>query len=243
VTRLEEIDATTIEATGDQRVVQYRGRLMPLVPAHGGMQAATGGSQPVLVFSRGGRAAGLMVDEILDIVEERLEIERMNASDSRLGSAVVRGRATEIVDVAALLPFVADSRMDAVARREKPTVVLVDDNEFFRALLAPVLKAAGFRVHVAEAGEDAFRLVESTGCAALVTDLDMPRVSGFDLATRLRAETAFAGLRIVGLSERGGAATVARGRALGFDDIVGKFDRQGLVASLLDLLSIEAEAA
>jgi hypothetical protein len=68
VTRLEDLDASTIEMTSRGPVVQYRGRLMPLAPA-GGM-VRHDGRQPVLVFSQGSVVVGLAVDAILDIVEE-----------------------------------------------------------------------------------------------------------------------------------------------------------------------------
>ena len=210
-----------------------------------GVRLQEHGMQPLLVFSRGGRSAGLIVDEIVDIVEDRLEIEQTGASAGCIGSAIVRGRATDIVDIAAILPFIAESDpRSAAARPGTPrSVLLADDNDFFRALLAPVLKAAGFRVHVVESGEEALRFLALHRCDALVIDLDMPVMSGFAVAERLKADRVHDALRIIGLSERGGAAVVARGHEIGFDDIVGKFDRQGLVASLLDPDIFEGRAA
>ncbi len=55
-------------------MVQYRDQLMPLVQM-AGVNVATSGSQPILVFADDGRSMGLVVDEIIDIVEERLNIE------------------------------------------------------------------------------------------------------------------------------------------------------------------------
>ena len=87
VTRLEEIDPKSIETTNDRAVVQYRGQLMPLVPVNGDVRIKSSGSQPLLVFSDEGRSMALMVDEIVDIVEERLQIELASSTRgrSRLG--------------------------------------------------------------------------------------------------------------------------------------------------------------
>jgi two-component system chemotaxis sensor kinase CheA len=74
VTRLEEIATDKIELSNGRYMVQYRDQLMPLVQMEG-VSVQTSGSQPILVFADDGRSMGLVVDEIIDIVEERLHIE------------------------------------------------------------------------------------------------------------------------------------------------------------------------
>ncbi|NPU15763.1 hybrid sensor histidine kinase/response regulator, partial [Bradyrhizobium sp. 83012] len=74
VTRLEEIAADKIEISNGRYMVQYRDQLMPLVQMEG-VSVQTTGSQPILVFADETRAMGLVVDEIIDIVEERLNIQ------------------------------------------------------------------------------------------------------------------------------------------------------------------------
>jgi two-component system chemotaxis sensor kinase CheA len=75
VARLENLEAGRIERAGDSLVVQYRGSLMPLVPLHGFMALPESGSQAVLVFGDGVRSMGLMVDEILDVVDASLDMD------------------------------------------------------------------------------------------------------------------------------------------------------------------------
>src|SRR4051812_19832602 len=74
ITRLEEIAIEKIEKSNGRHMVQYRDQLMPLVQMDG-VRVASEGAQPILVFSDDGRSMGLVVDEIIDIVEERLNIE------------------------------------------------------------------------------------------------------------------------------------------------------------------------
>ena len=95
---------------------------------------------------------GLVVDEIIDIVEERLNIEVAGSQDGILGSAVIKGQATEVIDVGHFLPMAfADwfSRKEMRRRSTAQSVLLVDDSAFFRNMLAPVLKAAGYKVRTA----------------------------------------------------------------------------------------------
>ena len=71
----------------------------------------------MLVFSDGGRSMGLVVDEIVDIVEERLDIEVVSEQPGVLGSALVRGKATEIIDIGHFLPLAFDDWSDWRERR------------------------------------------------------------------------------------------------------------------------------
>ena len=75
ITRLEEIDARKIELSNGRHMVQYRGQLMPLVSMSADVHVKGEGSQPLLVFSDGSRSMALVVDEIVDIVEDRLDIQ------------------------------------------------------------------------------------------------------------------------------------------------------------------------
>jgi two-component system chemotaxis sensor kinase CheA len=103
VARLEEIDCRRIEASDGQYLVQYRDQLMPLVRIDGG-KLKQDGAVPVLVFSDRGRRMGLIVDEIIDIVEQRLDIEVASERPGLVGYAVIKGSATEIVDIAHFTP-------------------------------------------------------------------------------------------------------------------------------------------
>jgi two-component system chemotaxis sensor kinase CheA len=107
---------------------------------------------------------GLVVDEIVDIVDDRLEIELAADRSDVVGSAVIRNRATDIVNVAHYLPLAHDDWARLARGRGSagsPTVLLVDDSAFFRELLTPVLKAAGYRVAAAESAEQAMALIAS----------------------------------------------------------------------------------
>ena len=104
VSRLEEIDCRQIEISDGRHLVQYRDQLMPLLRIDTQTAIKPEGAQPILVFSDHGRSMGLVVDEIVDIVEQRLDIEVASERPGVLGYAVVKGSATEIVDIGHFLP-------------------------------------------------------------------------------------------------------------------------------------------
>ncbi len=236
ITRLEEIDARKIELSNGRHMVQYRGQLMPLVTLGDHVRVREEGAQPLLVFSDGSRSMALVVDEIVDIVEDRLDVQVGSDNPGVLGSAIVKGQATEIVDVGHFLPLAFE---DWFRRKEQPSqarvrsVLLVDDSPFFRNMLTPVLQAAGYAVTaVASAVEALVLLRDGVRFDVAITDVEMPEMDGFAFAEAVRAEAATADLPVIALSSVISAEAIERGRRAGFHDFVAKFDRQGLIAAL-----------
>jgi two-component system, chemotaxis family, sensor kinase CheA len=235
VTRLEEIAVDKIELSNGRYMVQYREQLMPLVQM-AGVNVATSGAQPILVFSDDGRSMGLVVDEIIDIVEERLNIEVAGGEQGILGSAVIKGQATEVIDVGHFLPMAfADwfSRKEMRPSTSAQSVLLVDDSAFFRNMLAPVLKAAGYRVRVAPNAQEGLTALRSgQPFDVVLTDIEMPDMNGFEFAETIRADAHLSAMPIIALSSMVSPAAIERGRQAGFHDYVAKFDRPGLIAAL-----------
>ena len=236
VARLEEIDCRQFEISNGRCLVQYRNQLMPLlrVDTQGGVKQD--GTQPILVFSNNDRCMGLIVDEIVDIVEQRLNIEVASERPGVLGYAVVKGSATEIIDLGHFLPQAyADwfHRRDARSVPLTRKVMLVDNSAFFRDMLAPLIKAAGYQVLAVASATQALAAIKSGARVDLVvTDIEMPDMDGFGLALALRDNPATAAIPVIALSAMVSADAVERGRELGFHDFVAKFDRAALIAAI-----------
>jgi len=236
VTRLEEIDARTVELSNGRHMVQYRGQLMPLVALNDDVRVKGEGAQPLLVFSDGARSMALVVDEIVDIVEDRLDIQVASENAGVIGSAIIKGQATEIIDVGHFLPLAFEDwfrRKEQVKRAKSQSILLVDDSPFFRNMLTPVLQAAGFAVTPIGSAQAALDLVkERRSFDVVITDVEMPEMDGYQLAEALRADAHSAAWPVIALSSAVSAEAIERGRRAGFHDFVAKFDRQGLIASL-----------
>jgi two-component system chemotaxis sensor kinase CheA len=234
VTRLEELPADKIEFSNGRYMVQYREQLMPLV-AMESVTIASQGAQPILVFADDGRSMGLVVDEIIDIVEERLNIEVGGSASGILGSAVIKGQATEVIDVGHFLPMAfADwfTRKEMKPSMHSQSVLLVDDSAFFRNMLAPVLKAAGYRVRTAPTAQEGLAALRAQTFDVVLTDIEMPDMNGFEFAEVIRSDSNLGAMPIIGLSALVSPAAIERGRQAGFHDYVAKFDRPGLIAAL-----------
>jgi len=235
VTRLEEIAVDKIEFSNGRHMVQYRDQLMPLVEIEG-VSLRENGVQPILVFADDGRSMGLVVDEIVDIVEEHLNIEVASSRDGILGSAVIKGQATEVIDVGHFLPMAfADwfSRKEMRPSSSAQNVLLVDDSAFFRNMLTPVLRAAGYRVTVAQSGHEGLSVLRNgQQFDVVLTDIEMPDMNGYEFAEAIRSDRKMETMPIIALSSLVSPAAIERGRQAGFHDYVAKFDRPGLIAAL-----------
>ena len=105
ITRLEHIESGKIEQFDGRAALQYRGKLMPILTVNSdytGLLAAHRDEahiQPLLVLTGEGYAMGLAVDEIVDVVEDRLTIELSPDRPGVRGTAIIAGKACEILDV------------------------------------------------------------------------------------------------------------------------------------------------
>ncbi|HVZ09041.1 chemotaxis protein CheW [Rhodopila sp.] len=233
VARLEDIPRERIEWSCGAPVTQYRGRLMPLV-ALGQAPDAGRPTQPLLVFADGDRSMGLMVEEITDVVEERLDIELSHPRPGTMGTAVIAGKATDILDTNYWLAqagqdWTRDTRPPAARRH----VLMVDDSDFFRHLMAPRLNAAGIDVTSVGSAAEALRLRDGgMRFDAIVSDLEMPGIDGLQFARTLRAGGAWADRPLIALTALDGPQHRAAVREAGFTGHVAKNDQDGLIASL-----------
>ena len=213
-------------------VMQHRGFLMPLQTLCGRAVIEDAENHPVLVLGIGGESVGLVVDEILDIVEDFLDIEIASVSPGVIGSARIAGAVVEVIDIS---HFVKAARPDAYARGivSRFSVLLVDDRLFFRDMLAPLLAAAGYQVTTASSGRDAlFMLSRGAIFHAIVTDTDMPDMDGYTLAREIKRNLRHAAIPVIALAANTAPIVDEAAAASGMCGVVGKFDRAALLAML-----------
>lgn len=243
VARLEDIDLDQVENSNGQPVVQYRGKLMPLIPIDTNWQVVRGKRQPVLVFADGDRSMGLVVDEIIDIVEDRLQVELGTERPGFIGSAIIADKATDVVDAGFYLTqafhdWFGTAQGTPADEEQQPRVLLVDDSPFFRNLLTPLLAVSGYKVTAVESATDALGLCDAGETFdIIVSDIEMPGMSGLEFAQAVRTSPQWHSVPLVALSSHATPRDLEQGRQAGFNDYVAKFDRDALLYSLQQTLS------
>jgi two-component system chemotaxis sensor kinase CheA len=117
VARLEEFSLAAVENSGGHEVTQYRGEIMPLIRLSevlgGGVQ--TGDKKEtvqVVVYRDHGRSVGLVVEQIVDIVGERVSVKHDSQGGYFTGTAVVQGKVTDILNVRGIIESVDPSYLN-----------------------------------------------------------------------------------------------------------------------------------
>jgi DNA-binding response OmpR family regulator len=106
--------------------------------------------------------------------------------------------------------------------REQPVVLAADDDEDILALVAFRLERSGYTVVQARDGQQALELARSEKPDLAVLDVMMPKLDGFELTRRLRAEEATSRMPIILLTARAQDTDVQTGFDAGADDYLRK---------------------
>ena len=247
VSRLEVIEASKVELSGHEHVVQYRGDLMRL-KALPEMTIPTEGSFDVVVFTYDNRTIGLVVDSITDIIEAPLSIKITASEEYFLGSIVIMGKTTDVVDVGYMLKDLVNdlSHLGNSAPKVKGVkVLLVEDSLFFRKLIVPFLADVGYIVSEAASPHEALDIVAARkgDFDIVVTDVEMPEMDGFELTQRLRTDPRMAALPIIAFTSTVNDIFKQRASKVGMDSIILKTDREALLEEMTRQLNRKKEAA
>ena len=117
VSRLEEFERERVERSGTQMVVQYRGAIMPLIDIAERISSDSAGAGreklQVVVYSVAGRSVGLVVEQIVDVVEQAVVVEHKEQDGMLLGSAVIQERVTDLLNLDALAKATTGQEMRA----------------------------------------------------------------------------------------------------------------------------------
>lgn len=117
------------------------------------------------------------------------------------------------------------------------TVLVADDEPSILISLEYLLEQAGYLVCKAHDGQDALEQALQHRPDLILLDVMMPRLNGFDVCSRLRAEPSMANTRIVMLTAKGRDVEISQGLALGADAYVTKpFSTRDLMATIASLL-------
>ncbi len=118
-------------------------------------------------------------------------------------------------------------------------VLVVDDDDVIRQLITVNLELEGFEVMTAVDGQDCLDKVKAAMPDVITLDIMMPRLDGWEAASRLRADPATAGIKVVLLSARAQEADLQRGSRIGVDAYLTKpFDPDELIATVRRLAGL-----
>ncbi|MDB6166327.1 MAG: CheA signal transduction histidine kinase [Lacunisphaera sp.] len=204
-------------------------------------------SKPVLILGLGDQQIAFMVDAVLD--EQEVLVKPLRRPLSRVrniaGATVLgSGQVAPILNVADLLKSAlkAGRAAPAAASAAKPvqarTVLVAEDSITSRMLLKSILESAGYKVRTAVDGMEAFMLLRAEKFDLVVSDVEMPRLNGFDLTARIRADRKLAELPVVLVTALDSREDRERGVDVGANAYIikGRFDQGDLLDAIRRLV-------
>ncbi|MFC2140122.1 response regulator [Candidatus Auribacterota bacterium] len=113
-------------------------------------------------------------------------------------------------------------------------MLLAEDSSFFRNHVKSFIDAEGYEVIACEDGQVAWDALQERAddIDMLVTDIEMPNMTGFELTEKLRAEERFKDLPVIALTTRADVEATEKGKAVGIDNYQVKLDREQLLKAI-----------
>jgi two-component system chemotaxis sensor kinase CheA len=243
IARIERIRVEQIDTVGGAEVLQYRGTTLPLIGLENHIKADPRPASEhyfVAVFHNAGREVGLIVPHLIDIRQVPGNLDKTTFCEPGvLGSAIVDGKTTRLVDILTLTRQAhpewfgkeaeAGSASGAALR-----ILFAEDSDFFRKQVTSFLENDGYEVVPCEDGAVAWETLQNseTRFDIVLTDIEMPELDGLGLARHIRADSRFAGLPIVAVTSLAGDEDQQRGHEAGIDEYQVKLDRELLLGTL-----------
>ena len=243
--------AESIEIEGEMVDLVRLGRLLR-VPSD-----AEGGPLSVVTLRTGRKTLAMAVDEFL--LKEEIVIKSLGGFLQGIGpfsGATVTGEGQVILMLDALklleMSLAAPAFQALEGEQALPTappaaegqrrVLLVDDSVSVRKFVGGMLERAGFHVVAARDGAEALQQLAESPVDVVVTDLEMPRLNGYELIRDLSREPSTCDLPVVVLTTRAGAKHVNLARELGVEHYVAKPVDEATFVQLIEALAVPASA-
>lgn len=248
VSRVMKIRPEDVETIGGRRTMQQLGRTLPLVMLSDVakvVDTTVDQNAIVVVMESAGRQFGLVGLRPVDVLETGLDIDPHTLRQPGIiGSAVLRNRTTLVLDASELAraAFPGWEEAARLKRLEGATVLVAEDSGFFREHVTSILETEGATAIAAADGEIAWNLLEQRAAevSLVITDVEMPRLNGFELIRRIRATPRMAAVPVIVLTSLAGEEDVKRGLAAGANAYCIKLDRDQLLALAAKLVGAPA---
>jgi two-component system sensor histidine kinase and response regulator WspE len=245
-----------IEVLEGRQHFSLDGRRVGLVTAHqvldGGEAKSPGDDLSIVVVGNHTCTYGLLVDRFLgerELVVQPLDTRLGKIKDISAGALMEDGSPVLIVDVEDMIRSVdklvsvgrlSEIRRDTSTGAEKnhKRVLVVDDSLTVRELERKLLGNHGYEVEIAVDGMDGWNAVRTGHYNLIVTDIDMPRMDGFELVGMIKKDPNFKSLPVMIVSYKDREEDRMRGLEAGADYYLtkGSFHDETLVQAVVDLI-------
>ncbi len=241
--RIEKVPTDRIERIGGLDYLRQKGGpTLRLLRLHDHLPVAHAGPLPaevhVIIPRLVDHPIAILAEQIIDaadLPQGALDGRSLKAPGI-LGTASVQNRLTVVIDLYGLLQAAGITVATRPGDLTQLRVLLAEDTAFFREAVRRGLQGVVQTLDLANDGEEAWQRLHSGHYDLLITDLEMPRLNGFELTARIRGDAQLKNLPVIALSARDSADFQERARVAGINHYETKLDRERLCKAITHLL-------
>ncbi|MBN1954713.1 MAG: hybrid sensor histidine kinase/response regulator [Anaerolineae bacterium] len=203
---------------------------------------------PAAILEAGGQRIAFLVEKLVG--HQELVVKSLGKQLARVpniaGAAVLgTGEVVHVLNVADLVKSArskASQRLPARERKEeterRKVILVIDDSITTRTLEKNILTTAGYEVRLATNGEEALAVLAENPCDLIVSDIDMPRIDGFEFTRMVKGDERYQDIPLILVTSLGNDEDKAKGIAAGADAYIAKstFDQDDLLETIEQLV-------
>ncbi len=247
IARIEEVHTSRIEKINQNQYLQYQGQKLRLVFLEDYLpvmkpERSVKDKIRVMIPKMMNCPVGIVIHNVIGTTTQAVKLDTTSISSPGLfGSAVVEGKITLFPDMYRLfdLAVPAKQKEDDVKSsggRKKPRVMLVDDTAFFRMVESEYLSSAGYEVVQVENGKKALEILEQQKVDAVLLDIMMPEMDGWEVIRAIRADDRWKQLPVMSLTSLADEEMQKKGVEAGFTDWEEKLNKERLLDKLSGMI-------
>lgn len=241
VERIIRIQESQVQMIARRRTMTYNGHAMRLFAIEDVISVdprPTGEDLFAVIYRIGEREVALLVANILDIVDTRVEVDESTLGQPGIfGSLLLDDQIVLLLDLYAIaiheMPEKAKEieKERARATQKQQTILVVEDSKFFLNKIRGFVEEAGYQTLTAEDGVQGLEVLAANANAIdlILTDIEMPRMDGFTMTERVRADSRWTNIPVIAVTSVMGEEAERRGRAVGIDEYMIKLDREQIL--------------
>lgn len=229
-------------------ICRLRDETIPVIDTKEALQrGATENMRLIMVCRFARHTVGFLIDEVHDILELSWSSIQAPPAETRnhqllTGVISIDSDVIQLPDVELLLArLTPQDELAPPLTKIQAKILIVDDSLVARKQIERTLIPMGAECTSAADGIEALKILQSPGTNfdALIVDVEMPRMDGYNLVRQLRSSTDFADIPIILHSSLEGEANEERGITAGADNVLTKFDATMLAGNLEQILKLK----